>query len=202
MIIIDGRESNLSIGNYSNLEEVLVQLTTQEDMESRIVTDVFLNDEAFSELYPHQAEDISASQIRRLELRTVSTEQMERDVTGELPKVVKLIEYGCREVARLLRSAELAEGLELLQDTIAVSRDLLSAITVLANGTYGQGVDAEILRFSESIDGLLTEIGDAMSDEDWLLVSDLLEYEFLPTCAKLQGIIDFFQGKIDSREEQ
>ena len=202
MIIIDGRESNLSIGNYNNLEEVLVHLSEQEDMETRIVTDVFLNDEAFSELYPHQAEDIAASQIKRLELRTVSAEQMERDVTGELPKVVKLIEYGCREVARLFRLAELAEGLELLQDTIAVSRDLINAINVLSAGTYGQGVETELVNFSQTSDGLLTEIGDAMSDEDWLLVADLLEYEFLPICSKLQDIINFFQNKIDASEAQ
>jgi hypothetical protein len=131
MIIVDGRESGVSLADYANLEEVLNKLVEEEGLEQRIVTDVFVDDEAFSELYPHQAEDIDSRGIRRLELRTVSLEEMAGGVVGELPKVIDIMASGSRHAAALLRQAELADGIEVLQDLVAVSRDLLKSIQTL-----------------------------------------------------------------------
>ena len=88
MIIIDGRESSVSTANMASLEEILTKVIEAEALNSRIITDVFVNNEAFSELYPHQAEDIEASEIQRLELCTVSVEEMASNVVVELPKVI------------------------------------------------------------------------------------------------------------------
>ena len=110
MIVIDGRESSLSLSNYANLEEVLSKLIEEEALDQRIVTDVLVDDEAFSELYPHQAEDIDSKSISRLEVRTVSMEEMASDVTGELPKVINIMASGSRRSAALLRQAELFNG--------------------------------------------------------------------------------------------
>lgn len=189
MIIIDGRESNLSLSNYANLEEVLSTLMEEEDMQERIVTDVLVNDEAFSELYPHQAEDIESGEISRLELRTVSLAQMAGDVVQELPKVIDIMAHGSRKAAAWLRQSELAEGLEVLQDIIAVSRDLLNTIHILRIG-YSSGPIRELDELGDSLGNLLGEIGDVMANEDWLLVADLIEYEYLPACEGWMAVIN------------
>lgn len=182
MIVIDGRESSVSISNFSNLEEVLSKLMEDEELQQRIVTDVLVDDEAFSELYPHQAEDIDADSFSKLELRTVSLDEMAGDVVVELPKVITIMDMGSRHAASLLRQAELAEGLEVLQDVIAVSRDLLNTIHTLRN-QYSSGPSEGLTSLGDSLGELLEETGDAMASEDWLLVADLLEYEFVPACA-------------------
>lgn len=189
MIVIDGRESALSLSNYANLEEVLSKLIEEEALEERVVTDVLVDDEAFSELYPHQAEDIDSKSINRLEVRTVSMEELASDVTGELPKVIDIMASGSRRSASLLRQAELAEGLEVLQDIIAVSRDLLNTIRIL-RVQYARGASRELDSLSDTLGDLLGEMGDAMADEDWVLVADLLEYEYLPACEGWRLIID------------
>lgn len=188
MIIIDGRESGLTLSNYSNLEEVLSKLMEEEDMEQRIVTDVFVDDEAFSELYPHQAEDIEAESIGRLELRTISVDEMADDVVEELPKVIGIMANGGLRAADLLRQSELAEGLEVLQDIIAVTRDMLGTINVLRVG-YGSGPSSALEVLGDRLGELLGEIVDVMANEDWVLVADLIEYEYLPACEGWRGVI-------------
>ena len=49
MIIIDGAKSDLSINNYANLEEALIHISKQDCLEMRVVTDVLVNNEPFSE---------------------------------------------------------------------------------------------------------------------------------------------------------
>lgn len=189
MIVIDGRESALSLSNFSNLEEVLTKLIEEESLDQRIVTDVFVDDESFSELYPHQAEDIEVSSFSRLELRSISADEMATDVVGELPKVINIMAVGSRRVAALLRQAELAEGLEVLQDIIAVSRDLLGTIRVLRS-QYSGGESQELEAFGDTLGTLLGEMGDVMANEDWILLADLMEYEYLPACEGWRTIID------------
>ena len=76
MIIIDGRASDLRIENFANLEEILVEANTECTREQRIVTDVLLNSEPFSEIYPHQAEDIERDEIRSVEISTMPLGEM------------------------------------------------------------------------------------------------------------------------------
>jgi hypothetical protein len=188
MIVIDGRESSLTLSNYANLEDVLVKVIEEEKLEDRIVTDVLVDDEAFSELYPHQAEDIEASGINRVEIRTVSVDQMAGDVVAELPKVIDIMAGGSRAAAALLRRAELSEGLEVLQDIIDVSRELLNTVYVLRS-QYSSGVCAPLEEMSGSLGDLLGEMADVMVDEDWMLIADLLEYEYLPACEGWRKVI-------------
>jgi len=189
MIVIDGRESSLTLSNYANLQELLTSLIEEEGLEQRIVTDVLVDDESFSELYPHQAEDIEAGSFSRVEVRTVSLDQMAADVVQELPKVINIMANGSRQVATLLRQADLAEGLEVLQDIISVSRDLLVTIRVL-RGQYSTGPSKDLDALGEKLGELLNEAGDAMENEDWMLMADLMEYEYLPACEGWRKIID------------
>lgn len=189
MIVVDGRETQLSLSSYANLEETLAAVIAEEGLDTRIVTDVIVDEEPFSELYPHQAEDIETDSISRLEVRSVSFDQMAKDVIGELPTVIRLLEVSGKQVATLLRQRNLAEGLEVLQDMIAVSRDLLNSITVL-RAQYSSGPNAEIVKLGDEFGGLLGEIGDSMDNEDWMLVADLMEYELQPSCEVWMTVID------------
>ena len=197
MIVIDGRESNLSLSNYSTLEEALVRLIEEEGLEQRIITDVLVDDEAFSELYPHQAEDIETGDIQRLELHTVSLDQMATDVVGELPKIIDIMASGSRRVASLLRQTELAEALDVLQDLVLVSRELLNTVHTLRS-RYSTGACAELDALGDTLGDLLGEIADVMGNEDWMLVADLLEYEYLPACDGWRDVINRIASDVEA----
>ena len=188
MIVIDGRTSEIQVGNFANLEEILVQVMESE-IENRIVTDVFVNDEAFSELYPHQAEDIESSEIQKLEVRSVSVEAMAADVTTELHKVIKLMENGARRASELMRKADISDALEVTADLIDVTRHFLGTIAVLRS-EFSIDRESELAPLAEKMSALLDEMSEMISEEDWFLLADLAEYEFLPACAEWNSVLE------------
>ena len=146
MIIVDGCRSEQHISNFANLEEVLANVMDDEKMDGRIVTDVFVNNESFSEIYPHQAEDMSCDSITSVEVR-----------------------------------AQAADAQELLQDELDVTRDFMGMVTHLRDRYLG-GVDEEFLARTEKLSSLISEMSEVMESEDWVLLADLLEFEFAPLC--------------------
>lgn len=201
MIVIDGRQSGLSLSNFANLEEVLTKLIEEEQLEDRIVTDVFVNEESFSELYPHQSEDIETEEIQKLELKTISFHEMSKEVVIELPKVIRLMALSGRELASHLRANQIAEGVEILQDIVSVTRDFINTISLLRSqysGKSGFSLDD----FGEKLGDILGEINEAIEFEDWMLVADLIEYEYLPECEGWRNIVDSLADDIGSFTEE
>ncbi len=201
MIIIDGRQTKLQLSTFSNLQEVLVKVLEEPDMENRIVTDVFVNEEQFSEIYPHQAEDIGSDFIEKLEVRSVPVAQMGLDIVMEMSKVATLMARGSQEIARLFRQASDTEGLELLQDLLDVTRDFMGMIEALRN-EFGIEKSEEVTANTEKLSSLLSEMAEVLEGEDWVLFADLLEYEFLPTCEAWQQIILKIQADIEKAPKE
>ena len=189
MITIDGRQSKMEIGNFANLEEILVGVMSNEDMDSRIVTDVLVNEESFSEIYPHQAEDIGSDFIKSVEVRSMPVGEMAANIAREMYKVAQIMGNGARHVARLFRQADDAEALDMLQDLLDVTRDFMNMIGVLRNEFC---LDSGCKEFNESADqlsNLLTEMSDVLESSDWILLADLLEYEFQPLSQNWKQVI-------------
>lgn len=188
MIIIDGNKTDIDLNNFSNLEEVLVYASSDALLENRVVTDVLLNQEAFSELYPHQAEDISTNDINTVEIRSMPLGEMAYNITEELLKVSNIIATGSRQVAQLFRKGEDDEALELFQDLIDVIRDFMIMVSVLRTDFVVTN-DNLFADASEQIASLLNEMTESLEQEDWFMLADMLEYELIPTCERWDIII-------------
>ena len=187
MIIVDGRRSGKEVSNFGNLEEVLTHVMEEGDMEDRVVTDVFVNNESFSEIYPHQAEDITCDSIASVEVRTVSAGAMAMDMAAEMSKVARMMGTGARHVARLFREAANSDALELLQDMLDVTRDFMGMTGVLRENDAREQ-DPEFTALTDKLSELLTEMSESLELEDWILLADLLEYEFLPMCEEWRAV--------------
>ncbi len=201
MIIIDGSKTDLRIENFANLEEILVEAVGDGRLNRRVVTDVLLNNENFSELYPHQAEDIAVEDISSVEIRSVPVGEMALNIAQELFKVCDLMALGSREVARFFRRADDDEGLEMLQDMLDVSRDFMSMLGVLRS-EFGLSGEVDLSADVETFSSLLAEMTEVLENEDWILLADLLEYEFAPVCENWKRIIqdlrESLRGKVQA----
>jgi len=195
MIIIDGRESELHISNFANLEELLVCAAADSGLTNRIVTDVLINNEAFSELYPHQAEDIASDELQSVEIRSVAYDEMAMDITEELYKVTNIMGSSSRRIAALFRQADDDEALEVLQDLLEVTRNFMGMIGLLRNA-FSLSDDAVFMSHVEQTSSLITEMSDVLENEDWILLADLLEYEFVPVCDNWKHTIQSLQETI------
>uniref|UniRef100_I2Q272 Uncharacterized protein n=1 Tax=Desulfovibrio sp. U5L TaxID=596152 RepID=I2Q272_9BACT len=188
MISVDGRETGMDINQFQNLEEILLRIMGGGELEGRVVTDVFVNNESFSEIYPHQAEDIEIDEIKSVEVKSVPVADMALDITVELNKVVLLMDQGARRVAELFRQADDAEALEVYQDLMDVTRDFLNMIGVLRGESVARGT-AAFDASADEISNLFSEMVEVLENEDWILLADLLEYEFVPAMTRWKTVI-------------
>lgn len=201
MIIIDGQKSDFSITNYTNLDELLVGLMSQEHLDNRIVTDVFVNDEAFSEIYPHQAEDVDCRDIQKVEIKTMGVPEMGVNITRELYKVIRLMSEGARQVAELFRRADDAEALEMYQDLLDVTRDFLGMIGALRD-EFSLTRSAQFEESVNELSALFSEMLEVQENEDWILLSDLLEYEFNPLVDRWKSIVAALREDVRKAAQQ
>jgi hypothetical protein len=197
MIVVDGRQTGLSIQNFDNLEQLLVKVMEHDMLENRVVTDVYVNDEVFSEIYPHQAEDIGAGEISSVEIRTMHVTEMGVNIAQELAKVVMLMDKGAASVADLFRQADDGEALEMFQDLLDVTRDFFGMISVMRE-EFGLKDNAELNDALEELSGLFSEMIEVTENEDWILLSDLLQYEYIPSVKRWQGLVANIQKTIGS----
>ena len=122
MISVDGRSTGMEIKQFHNLEEILTSIMETDVLVGRVVTEVFVNKESFSEIYPHQAEDIESDEIESVEICSMPVADMALEIAREMGKVVKLMDHGARRVAELFRQADDAEALEVYQDLMDVTQ--------------------------------------------------------------------------------
>ena len=197
MISVDGRETGIEIKQFHNLEEILLRIMETDELEGRIVTDVFVNKESFSEIYPHQAEDIEIDEIESVEVTSMPVMDMALDITKELGKVVRLMDHGARRVAELFRQADDAEALEVYQDLMDVTRDFLSMIGVLRSESIKRP-DSSFDAAADEISNLFSEMLEVLENEDWILLADLLEYEFIPAMGRFKTVIGELQESFET----
>lgn len=195
MIIIDGQRSPLEVHQFQNLEQIIDKIMADERMHSRIVTDVLVNDEAFSEIYPHQAEDMDAARIHRVEIVSLATSEMAQNITRELYKVVTLMGKAGRQVADFFRRADDAQALELYGDLLEVNRDFLSMVGVLRN-EFAANSSADFEQSLADLSALFSEMIEIQENEDWILLADLLEYEYLPLVDKTKAIVAMLRESV------
>ena len=201
MIIIDGQQDTRTIGNFANLEEILTDVMQDQSLENRIITDVYVNNEIFSEIYPHQAEDLSSDSIERVEIKSVPASQMALDIAGEMTKVTLMMESGGKNVARLFREGKESDALELLQDLLDVVRDFLAMVGDLTERYLG-GKNESFKAKTNELSELLSEMSEILENEDWILLSDLLEYEFAPQCEDWQTLTEQMHKDLVARFAQ
>jgi len=188
MILIDGQKQDLDVSSFQNLDQIFIKVREDGSLEDRVVTDVFVNDKPFSEIYPHQAEDIDLTEVQSIDIRTLAVAEVAVEITRELYKVVTLMGEGATRVAELFRQADDAEALDTYQDLLDVTRDFIGMVSVL-RGEFALKDHKEFLEASDQLSELFSEMTEVMSNEDWILLADLLEYEFLPAVNRWKKVV-------------
>ncbi|MDD3311810.1 hypothetical protein [Pseudodesulfovibrio sp.] len=195
MIVIDGKQYDIGPQNFENLEQVFVKVMEDGHLEDRVVTDVLINNEPFSEIYPHQSEDIEMDGVESVEIVTMSADDMAVEITLELYKVVNIMSEGAKQVAGLFRQADDAEALDTYQDLLEVIRNFLKMVGVLRD-EYSLKNNEDYEKGAVELNELFTEMSSVLENEDWILLADLLEYEFLPAVEKWKRVIKALRDDI------
>ena len=113
---------------------------------------------------------------------------MASDINTELHKVIKLMTSGASRAAALLRKAEIGASLEVVADIIDVTRHFLGMVALLRK-EFSINRDAELGPLADNLSSLLDEMSDMIDQEDWFMLADLAEYEFLPACEEWNSVL-------------
>ena len=54
---------------------------------------------------------------------------------------------------------------------------------------------------SEQLSGLFTEMTEVLSNEDWILLADLLEYEFLPAVNRWKKVVALLREDVRTSDK-
>ncbi len=89
MIIIDGRQVDFKLSSFDNLQEVIVKVMEDGLLEERVVTDVLVDNEQFSEIYPHQAFQIGKNILALQFHIEVAADSLEKWLIGHTCELQK-----------------------------------------------------------------------------------------------------------------
>lgn len=200
MIYINGQKSELELSQFANFEEVIAATNKVCNDAEEIITEVHLNNELFQELYPHQAEDIEINEIQKVEITSMKYVEMASQIVSELFKVTKSIRLASTDASESLRRGDDADAFNTITNMIDVVRNFLNMISCFQSD-FSAPVTDEYTALTEKYSQILVEMNDALENQDWILVADLLEFELAPLSADwdeyLTSLSFFFNNEVN-----
>ncbi len=121
--------------------------------------------------------------LQRLEVFTTTRAALVVDVMNEAASALDETDKGCRRSAELLSEGKAAEGVEALGECLGVWRQIHEAV---GNSIKMLGVDADMLRVGDEPlaaiiskpKDVLYQVKEALAAKDYVLLADVLQYEF------------------------
>lgn len=201
MIYINGQKSELELNQFANFEEVIAATNKVCNDAEEIITEVHLNNELFQELYPHQAEDIEINEVQKVEITSIKYVDMASQIVSELYKVTASIRLASTEASESLRRGDDADAFNTIKNMIDVVRNFLNMISCFQSD-FNAPVTDEYTSLTEKYTQILVEMNDALENQDWILVADLLEFEIAPLCSDwdeyLTSLSFFFNNEVNA----
>jgi len=205
-IYVDQLEQELDLHPGLSLGEIIDKLCTQKIAEDRVITHVRVNGQDVVEdengLFP----DMPSGAIDSLELKTeLSRDMVFQGVSDAKTYLEKLIP-GIEKAAELFRVGEETKA----HDQYGLCMEGLNwLIQVLKGVQHIMGLDYREMAFNrvsvqsyiENLEHIVREMLTAQSDEDWVMLSDLLEYELSPILTGWKEILPLIEGAARKADE-
>ena len=184
LAVIDGKEMTLA-GNFSNFEDVIKTLSQSLDKEGRIIWNVTLNGRHFSESYPHESRNITLEDIHTLEVHTMDQKDIFMDFLKNSTHILSVHQKNARVIADDFRLGKLKDAITNYIELLQAYRDL---VYMLQQCQIVLGINLDMINVNgismvtklDSLSHLFDEMIRAQESEDWILLSDLLEFELVP----------------------
>ena len=184
-LYLDGQEEKIEFKPECSLGQMIDQICSQKIPGDRVITQIRVNGEELLEdengLYP----DIPGDVVDSLELKTGLAEEMAKQGLSHARDYLEKLNPGIEKTAELFRTGADAKAL----DQYGRCMDGINwFIQILEGARQVIGLDYNIIHFNkvsvhaylENLHENIREMLKVQCDEDWVMLSDLLEYEMLP----------------------
>lgn len=200
LVTINEQRLPVDFSHLQNLEEVIVEIQERFIPPGQQLFQVHVNGEFFSERYPRESRYLDIGEISRLEVKTVSDEELTRFILQDAVRQADILLQGLEKSASLFRLGTEEEANHLFAQVVEALRWLLqigeSAGQVMRPGQEKiPSGKVSLSRYLSDLEDLLEEMLEISEDEDYVMLADLLEYELRPMVQEWQGILQEIAGR-------
>lgn len=196
-MLVTINEQNLpeDFSHLNSLEEVITEIHERYIPAGQQLFQVHVNGEFFSERYPRESRYMEVGEISRLDVRTVSDEEMARFILKDAVHQGGMLVQAIDKSASLFRVGSEAEANHYFAQVIEALRWLLQTgesagqILQIDLEKISSGHTVPTSRYLRDLQDLLDEMLEVSEDEDYVMLADLMEYELLPMVQKWQRIL-------------
>ena len=187
---VDGNSLAARDVGGTNLEEIITNLMEHPAVVNRVITQVLVNGDNYSEEVPHAALEVMRSQIDRLDLVTHTAEDLclhflehghyfVETLRLALPKVVEEFRLGDETEANE-HFLSFLESLHLTLNMVEQAKISMGLGEDIAVGGLGSLND-----YLGRLERTLTSLTALQEQSDWVYLADVLEYELDQSLAEL-----------------
>lgn len=199
-VTINSENLAADFSHLGNLEEVLAEIHERFIPPGEQLFQVHVNGEFFSESYPRESRYLDLKEVLRLEVKTVTDEEMARIILRDAAGQGKILAQAIEKSATLFRVAAedeanhyFAQVLEALRWLLQTGDHACQVLKVDWEKVHAAG-RAGVNQYFQELQGLLSEMQEMAEEEDYVMLADLMEYELLPLVREWQEILAKIAG--------
>lgn len=194
-ITLNDQTLPVDLSHLRNLEEALLELNERYIPDGQQLFQVEVNGQFFTERYPRESRYVTLGEVSRLDLKTVSDEDLARSILSNAAQQVETLVQALEKSAALFRLAAedeanhyFAQVLEALRWLLQTGEGACQVLAVDLNEMTSPQI-GDVSDFLKRFQDLLDEMLQVYEEEDYILLADLMEYELLPMVLQWQKIL-------------
>ncbi|MDD2904114.1 MAG: hypothetical protein PHU44_16940 [Syntrophales bacterium] len=194
-ITLNDQNLPVDLSHLRNLEEALLELNEKFIPQGQQLFQVEVNGEFFTERYPRESRYVRLGEVSRLDLKTVSDEELARSILADASQQADTLSQALEKSAALFRLAAEDEANHYFAQVLEALRWLLQTgegacqVLEVDLGRMNTPQIGDVSDFLKRFQDLLEEMLQVYEEEDYILLADLMEYELLPMVLQWQKIL-------------
>ena len=183
-LTVNGIETSYPEGT-ADLESLLLFMMSPELLENRLIVQIRVDGDIYSEKYEHQARGVDLKTAQTVEVVTQTKEDFARGFLEEASDYMALIEKGIRISVQLLKDPEQREnGHDMLGRSLEALRTFKSHLGNVKDTLEMDHRGTGFRDFWERFESVTDKIMESQKGMDSSVIADLLEHELLPVLEK------------------
>ncbi|MFZ5452849.1 MAG: hypothetical protein ACOZF2_13415 [Thermodesulfobacteriota bacterium] len=194
-ITLNDQSLPVDLSHLRNLEEALLELNEKFIPQGQQLFQVEVNGQFFTERYPRESRYVRLGEVSRLDLKTVSDEELARSILFDASQQADTLSQALEKSAALFRLAAEDEANHYFAQVLEALRWLLQTgegacqVLEVDLGRLSTPQIGDVSDFLKRFQDLLEEMLQVYEEEDYILLADLMEYELLPMVLQWQKIL-------------
>ena len=194
-VTINDQSLPVDLSHLRTLEEVLLELNEKFIPTGQQLFQVEVNGQFFTERYPRESRYVTLGEVARLDLKTVSDEELARVILEDAANQVETLAQALTKSAALFRLAAEDEANHYFAQVLDALRWLVQTgegacrVLEVDLGKESPPQVGDVADFLKLFQDLLDEMLQVYEEEDYILLADLMEYELLPMVLQWQKIL-------------